>query len=210
MCGICGFIDLDPTLYGKERAITESMLDTLVRRGPDEFGIHLIPGGAFAMRRLAVIDPQGGHQPIIDETTGVVLVYNGELYNYKTLRSQLIQKGHQFKSESDSEVVLRAYIEWGRGFVSRFNGMFAIAILDPRNGQMHLARDHLGQKPLYYWRSNKGLAFGSSLHTLLRHPEVEFELNTNAIIDYLNYQQQYFLMKILTLIIASYKVAFYL
>ena len=144
MCGICGIVgDHDPVLL-------ERMLNRLVHRGPDDEGTHHDPGLSLGVRRLQVIDPRGGHQPVRNETGSVWAVLNGEIYNYRELRKELIQKGHRFQSDGDTEVLVHLYEEEGPEGVYRLRGMFAYAIWDRERDLILLVRDRLGIKPLYY------------------------------------------------------------
>ena len=144
MCGICGLVgDNDPVLLDR-------MLDRLVHRGPDDEGTHHDAGVAFGVRRLRVIDPTGGHQPVRNETGSVWAVLNGEIYNYRELRRELIKKGHRFQSDCDTEVLVHLYEEEGPEAVYRLRGMFAYAIWDRERDLVLLVRDRLGIKPLYY------------------------------------------------------------
>ncbi len=188
MCGICGFIDDDPTAAYRPAQVLSAMLDTLVNRGPDDVGRYVQQGVHLGMRRLAVIDLQTGRQPIIDPDSGVVIVYNGEVYNYRALYTELRRRGHEFTTSSDTEVVLKAYLEYRLDFISRLNGMFAFALWDPRRRRLLLGRDRFGQKPLYFYYRNHRLVFGSDLRTLLKHPLVNPTLNHQALSDYLMYR----------------------
>jgi asparagine synthase (glutamine-hydrolysing) len=162
------------------------MLDTLTHRGPDDQGSVALDGVALAMRRLSIIDLEGGHQPIHNEDESCWIVYNGELYNYRELRRQLQGQGHEFYTESDTEVVLHGYEEWGDGFVERLNGMFALAIWDRRRRRLTLARDRVGIKPLHWVETPAGLVFASEIKALLAHPAVERRVDPAALREYLS------------------------
>ena len=149
MCGIAGIYRKDGIEPRHELAL-ESALSALRSRGPNAEGRYQNPQITLGHRRLAIIDPEQGAQPWIDPDSGVVLVYNGEIYNFKELRSALQERNHHFKSESDTEVLMQAYLEWGFACVQRLRGIFAFSILDPRHNQLWLVRDRLGVKPLYY------------------------------------------------------------
>jgi len=148
MCGICGHLNLE-----RGRAVESALLDemnkTLQHRGPDDEGFYVDGNIGMAMRRLAIIDVIGGHQPIANEDGTVVVTFNGEIYNFKQLRTELIQAGHRFTSNSDTEVIVHAYEQWGDGSLSHLNGMFAIALWDTRHQRLLLARDRIRKKPLY-------------------------------------------------------------
>ncbi|QIS11599.1 asparagine synthase (glutamine-hydrolyzing) [Nocardia arthritidis] len=171
MCGITGWVDWhrDLTMSGE---VVDAMTETLACRGPDARGTWLSPRAAVGHRRLAVIDIDGGAQPMIAERGGrpVVLTYSGEVYNYRELRAELRSRGHYFDTESDTEVVLRAYLEWGADFVTRLNGMFGLAIWDAWRQELLLVRDRLGVKPLYYHEYDGGVIFGSEPKALLANP----------------------------------------
>ncbi|MDH6113397.1 asparagine synthase (glutamine-hydrolyzing) [Kitasatospora sp. MAP12-15] len=175
MCGIAGWISFDQDLSARTDEI-DAMTASLAPRGPDAAGIWTSPHAALGHRRLAVIDPAGGAQPMTVEQDGrtvLVLSYSGEVYNHQELRAQLQARGHHFRSRSDTEVVLRAFLEWGSAFVTRLNGMYAFALWDPRTEELLLVRDRLGIKPLYYQRTADGVLFGSEPKALLAHPAVE-------------------------------------
>ncbi|MGH3975133.1 MAG: asparagine synthetase B family protein, partial [Pseudonocardiaceae bacterium] len=173
MCGITGWVDFDRDLRG-ERPIVQAMTDTMALRGPDAEGIWITRHAAFGHRRLSVIDLEGGVQPMIVEEVGRVLAtitYSGEVYNYRELRTELSAAGHRFRTVSDTEVVLRAYLEWGPDFVERLNGMYAFAIWDDRSEELLLVRDRVGIKPLYYHPTPGGVLFGSEPKAILAHPQ---------------------------------------
>ncbi len=179
MCGMTGWASFQRELKN-EVAIAQAMTDTLVNRGPDARGVWLDDHIVLGHTRLSVIDLAGGIQPMQitnDQGRHLVMSYNGEVYNYPELRAELIAAGHSFKSESDTEVVLTAYLEWGEDFAKRLNGIFALAIWDVNKEELLLVRDHMGVKPLYYYPLADGLLFGSEPKSILAHPEV------NAVID---------------------------
>jgi asparagine synthase (glutamine-hydrolysing) len=164
MCGICGVVSL--TGAPINRARIAQMNDTLVHRGPDEDGYYLGQGVGLAMRRLSIIDLDGGSQPISNEDGAVHVVQNGEIYNYRELRTRLDALGHRFETESDTEVLVHLYEEHGPGFVEHLRGMFAVALWDERSSQLVLARDPFGIKPLHYRLTATELAFASELKAL--------------------------------------------
>ena len=164
MCGIAGVFGAIG--YG-EQHVTD-MLDVLAHRGPDDQGLISLPGCILGQRRLSIIDLEGGHQPIVNETGDVWLVCNGEIYNYQELRENLVAAGHRFRTQSDSEVILHLYEEHGRDCVSHLRGMFAFVIWDAKKRTVLAARDHLGQKPLYFARVGGGVAFASEIKALLK------------------------------------------
>ncbi|MFJ9694347.1 asparagine synthase (glutamine-hydrolyzing) [Kitasatospora sp. NPDC101183] len=177
MCGITGWVafERDLTADLRDRAVLEAMTATQICRGPDAGGVHLEPHAALGHRRLAVIDIEGGVQPMTIEHDGrtlAALTYSGEVYNHNALREELEAAGHRFRTRSDTEVVLRSYLEWGEGMAERLNGMFAFAIWDSRREELLLIRDRMGVKPLYYHPTPDGVLFGSEIKAILAHPAV--------------------------------------
>ncbi|MEU0896315.1 asparagine synthase (glutamine-hydrolyzing) [Streptomyces massasporeus] len=189
MCGFAGWLDFARDLRG-EQALLDTMTDTMRERGPDGRGTWLGRHAALGHRRLAVIDVAGGAQPMTAEVgphgSPVVLVYAGEVYNHRELRSQLAGAGHVFRTRSDTEVVLRAYLEWGAGCVERLNGMFAFAVWDSVREELVLARDRLGVKPLYYAPRRHGVIFASEPKGVLAHPDFRPSLPAEALTLLLN------------------------
>ena len=184
MCAITGIIN-HHAFPGIERLLRE-MTDAQAHRGPDDDGFFIDQDVALGHRRLAVISPETGHQPIFNEDGTVVAILNGEIYNHLELRHKLQQKGHCFTTESDTEALVHLYEEFGDSFVSQLQGMFAFAIYDRRNHRLLLTRDRLGQKPLFYFVSHDTLVFASELSGLLVHPAIDKELDITAISDYLS------------------------
>lgn len=178
MCGIAGWVDFSKDISSHENILID-MTDTLKLRGPNSYGYYTKKNILLGHRRLVVVDPEGGKQPMTKTSFGkdYTVVYNGELYNTEDLRKELIGAGFTFNSYSDTEVLLTSYIYWGIDCVRKFNGIFAFAIYDSKNNSVFLARDPLGVKPLFYTRKDKALIFGSEIKTLLAHPEV------NAVVD---------------------------
>src|SRR6516162_9383304 len=171
MCGIAGFVNREG--QGADRAILERMTATLAHRGPDGDGFHVSGPVALGHRRLSIIDVAGGAQPLANEDGTVWVTYNGELYNELELRRELERKGHRYRTSSDTESLVHLYEEEGPDFVRRLNGMFALAIWDARRGRLILARDRMGQKPLFYGElPDGGLAFGSEPKAVLAHPQI--------------------------------------
>jgi asparagine synthase (glutamine-hydrolysing) len=187
MCGIVGLFDL----RGErpiERALLERMNDAIFHRGPDSDGVHLEPGVGLAMRRLAIIDLSGGKQPLYNEDGSVGVVFNGQIYNFQSLTPELQAKGHQFRTVCDTEVIVHAWEEWGEACVDRFNGMFAFAIWDRARRKLFLARDRLGEKPLYWTVLPDGMfAFASELKALLTLPNLERRIEPRAVEQYFAY-----------------------
>ena len=166
MCGITGI--LQPKSRGPvDINLLRTMNSTLRHRGPDDEGYWAEGGVGLAMRRLSIIDLEGGHQPVCNETGDVWTVFNGEIYNFAELREDLIRRGHRFNSHTDTEVIVHLYEVEGRDFVQRLRGMFAIALWDAKKRLFYLYRDRLGIKPLHYWHKNGQLVFGSELKAIL-------------------------------------------
>lgn len=185
MCGICGFSDFEG-VYPDENII-KKMCSVIKHRGPDDEGLFLENGIGLGMRRLSIIDVDGGHQPIHNEDSTLWIVFNGELYNYKELRFSL-EKNHRFYTSSDTEVILHLYEEYGEGFVSKLNGMFGLAIWDSNNKKLLLARDRIGIKPLHYIITNNKLIFGSEIKSILQHPHVKRQINLKALHYFLSFE----------------------
>ena len=187
MCGICGFLASEPgRLMGP--ALLERMNETLPHRGPDDEGFFVSGNIGMAMRRLAIIDVVGGKQPITNEDGTIVVTFNGEIYNFQELRSELARSGHQFATQSDTEVIVHAYEQWGDDALHRFNGMFAIALWDQCRDRLLLARDRMGKKPLYWHYSPQGLLWGSEAKAILAAPWIERRVNSLALHHYLTLQ----------------------
>lgn len=179
MCGICGYINWDNT------EALNRMLARMTHRGPDEEGKHIEHGLALGIRRLSIIDPEGGRQPAANETKTIWVVLNGEIYNYRELRDELIRKGHQFATRSDTEVIVHLYEEQGEAMVHRLRGMFAICLWDSDRRVFLLIRDRLGIKPLYYTERNGAVIFASELRAL-REAVPNVSIRHQAIIQYLS------------------------
>ena len=184
MCGITGIVDMRG-----ERPIDESLLramnGVIGHRGPDGDGFHFEPGVGFGHRRLSIIDLEGGKQPLYNEDHTVVVTYNGEIFNFMEVERELLQRGHTFRTRSDTEVIVHAWEEWGVECLKRFNGMFAFAVWDRRAKTLFIARDRLGVKPLYYAELADGrLIFGSELKALLLHPQLQRRIDPQAVEEY--------------------------
>lgn len=180
MCGICGVVLFQPG-GPVERSILETMNLSLRHRGPDDEGYYQDQQTSLAMRRLSIIDLQTGQQPISNEAGDIWVVYNGEIYNFKQVRATLEKRGHVFKTQTDTEVIVHAYEEYGDDCINHFNGMFSIALWDARKRRLLLARDRVGIKPLYYWSDQTKLVFASEVKALVRHPDVPRQLNLDAL-----------------------------
>src|SRR5512135_3799801 len=184
MCGITGIFD---TVGVNEisRELLHRMNETQFHRGPDEGGLHLEPGLGLGHRRLAIIDLSTGQQPLFNEDGSVVVVFNGEIYNFQELIPELARCGHRFHTKSDTEVIVHAWEQWGEACVERFRGMFAFALWDRNRETLFLARDRLGVKPLHYALLPDGqLIFGSELKSLTAHPAFESEFDPLAIEEF--------------------------
>lgn len=190
MCGIAGFISADDSRDRAEwLSVLERMCHVITHRGPDDQGTMLTDdGAALGMRRLAIIDVAGGHQPLSGCDDALSIVFNGEVYNFQELKLELEARGHHFYTHSDTETIIHAYEEYGEACVDHLRGMFAFAIWDARRHELFIARDRVGKKPLYYTVTGRGtLVFGSELKVLLEHPEVVREVNPEALDSYLTF-----------------------
>lgn len=185
MCGIAGIHSFDGSRV--DETLLKSMCDSIEHRGPDDWGTHVEPGVGLGNRRLSIIDLQGGHQPISNGDDSLWVAYNGELYNYRELRDSL-SAGYDFKTQSDTEVVLAAYAKWGVDCVKRFNGIFAFSIWDRERRQLFLARDHLGVKPLYFHQGAGRLLFASEIKALLRDVTVPRRVDLRSLDLFLTYR----------------------
>jgi asparagine synthase (glutamine-hydrolysing) len=185
MCGIVGWVDWSRDL-SRERPILTRMTERLTARGPDARGEWVAQHAALGHRRLSVIDlTTNGAQPMVFQSDGRtwVVVYNGEIYNYRELRGELETLGHQFRSASDTEVLLHAYVEWGGECVDRLNGIFAFAIWDDKKRELFLSRDPLGVKPLFWARVGDGIVFASEIKALLEHPGVPADIDERGLTE---------------------------
>lgn len=187
MCGICG------TLHYAREAQADAdevrrMNDAIIHRGPDEDGFYINGRVGMAMRRLSIIDLTTGQQPIGNEDGTIWIVFNGEIYNFPELRHELEQKGHRFKTNSDTEAIVHAYEEYGINCPTKLNGMFAFAIWDTQRERLFIARDRLGKKPLYYYDDGKRLVFGSELKALLQARDIPRRVSPQALDLYLTYE----------------------
>lgn len=187
MCGIVAIFD---TRGRREidRRLLQAMNDAVAHRGPDGEGFHHGPGIGLGQRRLAIIDLVGGKQPMYNEDGSVGVVFNGEIYNYQSVRDELLRLGHSFKTNSDTETIVHGWEQWGPAVVDRLNGMFAIALWDANRETLFLARDRLGKKPLYWTVLDDGLMLiGSELKTILVHPRASRRIDPAAVEDYFAY-----------------------
>jgi asparagine synthase (glutamine-hydrolysing) len=189
MCGITGWANIDshtPPPDGA-RELLHAMCERMLHRGPDSEGSFVTTGVALGMRRLAIIDLITGEQPVFNEDRSVAVILNGEIYNYRELRSDLEKRGHAFRSASDTEVLPHLYEEYGDGMIGKLNGMFAFALWDSRRRRLLIARDRFGEKPLYWGIFDNTLLFASEPKVLLAHPSVKPALNLQALRQYLSF-----------------------
>ena len=189
MCGIAGqfqYAALAPSC--PDRQLAARITDTLSHRGPDDGGVYLAPGVFLGHRRLSILDPTDrGHQPMADPERRAWIVFNGEIYNFRELRKELESRGRRFLTRTDTEVILQAYLEWDVEAVSRFNGMFALAIWDVQRKRLWLARDPVGIKPLFYSDRDGVLRFGSEVKAVLADPAISGEADLSAVNAFLSF-----------------------
>ena len=184
MCGFVGFIGNEQ----EKEVILRKMMDKIIYRGPDSGGIYLDENIGLGFRRLSIIDLSDGAQPIYNEDNTKVIVFNGEIYNYQEIRKELIEKGHVFKTKTDTEVLLHGYEEFKEKILDKLRGMFSFAIWDINEKELFIARDFFGIKPMYYTNIDNKLIFGSEIKSILEHPNVKKELNMSALQNYLSFQ----------------------
>ncbi len=183
MCGICGFTGKSDTI------LLRSMMGSLLHRGPDEEGLFVNDKINLGFRRLSIVDIKSGQQPVHNEDKSLWSIFNGEIYNHKELRSELLKKGHQFYTDhSDSELIVHLYEEYGESFVKKINGMFAIALWNNNEERLLLFRDRMGVKPIFYSSINGKLVFSSEIKAILLHPDYSKEVNTEAIFHYFSFK----------------------
>jgi asparagine synthase (glutamine-hydrolysing) len=185
MCGICGRVNQHQPV---ERQLIKAMANVLEHRGPDQEGFHVESNTGLGFRRLSIIDLSTGDQPMTNEDGSIVIIFNGEIYNFQDLRPDLEARGHQFRTRSDTEVIVHAYEEYGTDFVIHLHGMFALAIWDRNRQRLVLARDRMGKKPLFYHHAPGGLLFASELKSILQDPVVPRRVSALALDRYLAYR----------------------
>lgn len=187
MCGISGIFSFSDEVVVNEHQL-KSMNRAIAHRGPDDEGYFFANGVGLGHRRLSIIDLAGGHQPIFNENGSVAIVFNGEIYNHKDIKKELLALGHTFKTHSDTETIVHAWEEWREGCLERLNGMFAFAIWDANTKQLFIARDRAGEKPIYYSHLKNGcVVFASELKALKQHPLLDQKLDKRAIEDFLTF-----------------------
>src|SRR5438094_459710 len=184
MCGICGIV-YPVAAQWVERDTLAQINAQIVHRGPDDDGFFVEGNVGLATRRLSIIDVRTGHQPISNEDESLWIVYNGEIYNHRELRSKLEARGHRYRTQSDTETIIHLYEEYGRDCVQHLRGMFAFAIWDRRSRRLFIARDRLGIKPLYYFYDGTKFVFGSEIKAILAYPGIKPEFNKNTLAEYL-------------------------
>lgn len=184
MCGFTGFIGE----VSNTDKVLENMMNQIIHRGPNSGGMFTEDEAALGFRRLSIIDLEHGSQPLYNEDDSIVLIFNGEIYNFQTIREDLVAKGHIFKTNTDSEVLIHGYEEYGEALVQKLRGMFAFVIWDRNNKKLFAARDQFGIKPFYYAHMNGTLLFGSEIKSFLPHPHFIKELNKQALKPYLTFQ----------------------
>lgn len=188
MCGIAGWANLEnKSSQNHSEAILHSMCERMKHRGPDSEGLWTDESVALGMRRLSIIDLATGDQPVYSEDKQIVVVMNGELYNYKEARADLERRGHKFETKTDTEILPHLYEEYGEAMLEHFSGMFAFALWDKRRQKLLIARDRFGEKPLYYGVFDNQLIFASEPKVLLEHPSVKKEINSDALRSYLSF-----------------------
>ncbi len=184
MCGLCGFTG---EIVDRDAAI-QAMTGELTHRGPDSSGFYQDGGISMGFRRLSIIDLEGGNQPIFNEDRNLVLMFNGEIYNYRELRKTLLADGHRFATDTDSEVLLHGFEEWGEGLLGKLRGMFAFAIWNRKERSLFLARDYFGIKPMHYAEMGGHLIYASEIKSILAFPGFEKKLNPNALNNYISFE----------------------
>jgi asparagine synthase (glutamine-hydrolysing) len=185
MCGIAGIVDWSGDR--PQQGLLKAMTDSIAHRGPDGDGHYAHANVGFGHRRLSIIDIGGGHQPMSNEDSTVWITFNGEIYNYQDLRRELVAAGHAFQTHSDTEVIVHGFEEWGDALVAKLRGMFAFAVYDQKTGEMLIARDHFGIKPVVYYEGDDILSFASEIKALMVDPRVKAPLDAGALADYFEY-----------------------
>ena len=186
MCGFVGF--LNTPAAADPNTVVKAMADRIIHRGPDDADYYVDEDISLGFRRLSIIDLEGGRQPILNEDGTKVLTFNGEIYNFQSLREDLLKKGHVFKTRTDSETILHGYEEYGKEILQKLRGMFAFVIWDRKKKELFGARDIFGIKPFYYYKKNGEFLFGSEIKSFLSHPGFEKELDEEKIPEYLSYE----------------------
>src|ERR1700733_5616188 len=186
MCGIVGILEFGENGH-VDSSVLRRMCNVIAHRGPDDDGFFTEGQIGLGMRRLSIVDLATGHQPIGNENDSVQIVFNGEIYNHRLLREQLITHGHRFRTQSDTEAIVHLYEEYGRDCVQHLRGMFAFAIWDAKRKSLFIARDRLGIKPLYYHLTPRSFIFGSEIKVLLAYPGTPPEFNRDSLPEFLTF-----------------------
>ena len=186
MCGFAGYIHSECVMNHDE--VIKAMADRIIHRGPDDADYYVDEDISLGFRRLSIIDLEGGRQPILNEDGSLVLMFNGEIYNYQSLRAELIEKGHIFKTKTDSEVLIHGFEEYGKGLLTKLRGMFAFVIWNRNEKTLFGARDYFGIKPFYIYQADGEFMFGSEIKSFLSHPSFKKELQEDMIPLYLSYE----------------------
>ena len=181
MCGIAGVMKFGHDAR-TDSGVVRRMCSAMTHRGPDDEGVYADGPAAIGMRRLSIIDVAGGHQPLSNENGTIWIVFNGEIYNHAELRKGLEERGHRYRTNSDTETIVHLYEEYGRDCVTHLRGMFAFAIWDRENGKLFVARDRLGIKPLYYRLTDDSFLFGSEIKVILAHGGFRPDFHLSALI----------------------------
>ena len=184
MCGIAGIFEFGEKAH-VDSGVLRRMCDVIAHRGPDDDGFFTQGRIGLGMRRLSIVDLSTGHQPISDEDGSITVVFNGEIYNHRSLRENLITRGHRYRTQSDTETIVHLYQEYGNDCVQHLRGMFAFAIWDAKQKSLFIARDRLGIKPLYYRLTPDNFIFGSEIKALRAYPGVRPEFNRSALPEFL-------------------------
>ena len=187
MCGICGQFNYRSTEPVDPQVINR-MMNTIVHRGPDDEGSYIKGPLGLGFRRLSIIDLSGGHQPMADASKKIWIVFNGEIYNFKEIRKILESKGHQFRTNSDTEIIVQGYLRWGDEILDRLNGMFGLAIWDENKRRLLVARDPMGMKSLYFHNDGQRLLFGSEIRPILAALTQKPAVDTTALNHFLRYR----------------------
>src|SRR5829696_6641031 len=188
MCGIAGWLKLNTSdTSPNSEAVLHSMCETIVHRGPDSEGLWIDDRAALGMRRLSIIDLKTGDQPVFSCDRSVIVMMNGELYNYREVRADLEKRGHKFTTHSDTEILPHLYEEYGEALLEHVNGMYAFSLWDTRRKKLIIARDRFGEKPLYYGVFDGKLIWASEPKALLAHPSVKPELDLSALRHYVSF-----------------------
>ena len=186
MCGFAGYVHSECVMNHDE--VIKAMADRIIHRGPDDADYYVDEDISLGFRRLSIIDLEGGRQPILNEDGNLVLMFNGEIYNYQSLRAELIEKGHVFKTKTDSEVLIHGFEEYGKGLLTKLRGMFAFVIWNRKEKTLFGARDYFGIKPFYIYQADGEFMFGSEIKSFLSHPSFKKELQEDMIPLYLSYE----------------------